>query len=188
MTQIDPQVLLADAEGIRSRTGSLLHSYWFPLVLFGTLSVLSAPLNLIGDGRWVGLFWIVAAPLGSVATGRQSRRREERVGIAAPPLPYILTAAALILGTMVSGIGGGVTGHEQLADMGPYVFIGLGYLLFARLHRSRLVAAIAVGLLIADGLMIVANAGDAGAWLAAGFGLTGIIAGLFARGNERRLA
>ena len=56
--------LLDEVTEVRSRTRTHLQSFWFPVTLFGVITLLSAPFTLIGDGAGVAWFWCIAGPLG----------------------------------------------------------------------------------------------------------------------------
>ncbi len=135
--------LLDEVSEVRSRTRCHLQSYWFPVTLFGALTLLSAPFTLIGDGSGVGWFWCVAGPLGGALVGVYYHRREQRLGVGSPALPYIITGAAMMVGAFILPIV--ITGPAQ-ASVSSYS-IAIGYLVFGILERSKMLAA--VGLLIA---------------------------------------
>ena len=51
-------------ELLRSRTRSALRVVWFPLVVFGALFLLSAPLVWLARGPAVGAYWALAGAAG----------------------------------------------------------------------------------------------------------------------------
>jgi hypothetical protein len=135
--------LLSEVSEVRNRTRTHLQSYWFPVTLFGAITILSAPFTLIGDGVGVGIFWSIVGPLGGALTGVYYRHREQRLGVGSPALPYILTAVAMMAGAFLLPVI--ITGPAQ-ASVSSYS-IAIGYVVFGLLERSKMLAA--VGLLIA---------------------------------------
>ncbi|MGI8593301.1 MAG: hypothetical protein ACR2ML_02860 [Solirubrobacteraceae bacterium] len=173
---------LAELAHLRSRTRGTLRSFWFPLVLFGGLTLASAPLYAIG-GAAVGVFWLVAAPAGIVATSRYYRRRELRLGIEGPTAPYVATGIAIALAAWLTGALGG----EEVSTYGPSLAIAAGTLVFAALDRSAALAGVAAGLVAAAAAVALAGVGTAAApLLAAAFGAGYLIAGLLFRRDERQ--
>jgi len=117
----DPAGLLDEMMALRRRTRTARHAYWFPLVLFGVLTCLSAPFyvqwgNLpqagatAGGGvafamlggfpdittqRFLGYFWLVALLGGLLLTLLWYRWNARRVGLQTPARGYIVTTAVL---------------------------------------------------------------------------------------------
>ena len=63
--------LFRQAKNWRSRTRAVRHGYWFPLVMFGLLTLAAAPLFWVKDRRraqWgsdVHILGVLAGPLGN---------------------------------------------------------------------------------------------------------------------------
>lgn len=173
---------LAELGRLRRRTRGTLRSVWFPLVLFGGLTILSAPLYAIG-GAALGVFWLVAAPAGIVATSMHFRRRELRLGLEGPAAPYVLTGVAMAVAAWLTGaLGGG----GDVSTYGPPLAIAAGTLVFAALDRSVQLAAVAAALFAVAGAVALAGVGSPGPVLAVSFGAGYLIAGLIFRRDERR--
>src|SRR6185295_5042421 len=94
----DAANVLRHIESVGRQTRDLLRAFWFPLVVFGAITLASALVQLAWPGAWVGLFWAVTGPLGGMAVGRFYRARELRLGLSRPALPYILTAVGIFVG------------------------------------------------------------------------------------------
>lgn len=135
--------LLDEVSHVRSRTRYHLQSYWFPVTLFGAITLLSAPFTLIGDGAAVGWFWCVAGPSGGALVGYYYRNRELRLGVGSPALPYILTGVAMMAGAFL--LPAFITGPAQ-ASVSSFS-IAIGYVVFGLLERSKML--VAVGFVIA---------------------------------------
>lgn len=122
---------------------------WFPLVLFGVLQLGGAAILLLAGGQGVGVYWIVAGPLGGVATGVYSAWRGMRIGVDIAWAPYLATGVLIVVGTVAAGGVGAVTGVDALAVAGPAIVVSLGMLNFARLERSPALAVLALSLALA---------------------------------------
>lgn len=179
----DPRTeTLAELRRLRRRTRGTLRSVWFPLVLFGALSIVSAPFYAIG-GAAVGVFWLLAAPAGIVVTSRYFHRRERRLGLEGAAAPYVATGIAMALAAWLTGaLGGG----GDVSTYGPPLAIAAGTLVFAALDRSAQLAAVAAALLAVAGAVALAGLDSPGPLLAVSFGAGYLIAGLLFRRDERR--
>lgn len=180
MTAERPEILLQDVEQLRQRTRSHLHAIWFPLVVFGGLSMLSAAVAWRFGGAALGVFWLGAAPAGSLITGAFYRRRERRIGLEAPPAPYVIAAAGIILGAFVTGGVGGAFGAASVSAIGPPLCVSAGYLVFARLARSPGLAVVAAALAALDLTLAAARMQpNRAAWvLALAYGVVFVLTGL----------
>jgi hypothetical protein len=104
-----PEDLLAHAASLRSRTQAQVQGAWFPLLVFGFVTLVTIPLYVRpfdyphGDGGWGGvigtrvpffaglpgarsqnqawLFWLLAAPLSYLVCALWYHRRARRVGL-----------------------------------------------------------------------------------------------------------
>ena len=123
----DPAGLLGEMKALRRRTRTARHAYWFPLVLFGVLTCLSAPFYvqwgnvaqggaIAGGGvsfamlggfpgittqRFLGYFWLVALLSGLLLTLLWYRWNARRVGLQTPARGYIVTTAVLTVLALV---------------------------------------------------------------------------------------
>jgi hypothetical protein len=124
---------LVELELVRARVhGDLagLASVWFPLVVFGGLTLASAGAAASGGGAALGVFWVVASPLGLVLVWRHYARRSRRIGIAAPGGHAMFAlGAALAVGTFAAG--------ALFPPTGPAYTLAAGYLVMGRVARSR---------------------------------------------------
>jgi hypothetical protein len=145
MERANAEQLIGEVEKQRSRARKALGGYWFPLVLFGSLALVAALTLELGARERVLALWIVAAPAGIVATSIYYGRRAHRVGLSAPPMPFILTGLGIALGASVLGWLGRAT---PIGYAGPMLVIGAGYLAFAWLQRSRLAGVFAAALVV----------------------------------------
>lgn len=180
MNSLDAATVLADTRSIRRRTRASLRALWFPCVLFGALALLSAGPSWRYGGPALGIYWALAAPVGIVITSGYYRRRERRVGLEAPVLPALVGVAVIVVGCFGTGILGGMLGVPTLSAAGPPLAISSGYLIFAWLNRSPVVAATAIALATLDIVLVLAGVGaDAIATvLSAAFGLAMLGVGL----------
>jgi hypothetical protein len=167
----------------QSRTGA--EQLWLPLVLFGALVLVTPVVEAAWGGRAVGIYWAVAAPAGALLCGRYYRKREHRVGLEIPALPYLLVSAGIVLGSLALGWIGGLA-DSQLAWVGPPLVVSAGYLIFAWLDRSAVLAVFAAALAAVVLGLYVSPIDDETAGVAATLSFGGIflLAGLFLLGKR----
>jgi hypothetical protein len=146
MERVNAEQLIGEVEEQRSRARKALGGYWFPLLLFGSIAMVAAVSLELGAPERALALWIVAAPVGIIATSIYYSRRAHRIGLGAPPVPFILTGLGITVGASLLGwLGRGTpTGYA-----GPMLVIGAGYLVFAWLQHSRLAGMFAVALVVA---------------------------------------
>lgn len=172
---------LKQVEDVRRQTRAAVHPAWFPLVLFGTFSLASAPFCAIGDGHGVGLFWAVAGPVGGILTARHYRNRALATGAGMRGGPYWAVAAGIFVAAFLAGS----SSSSRVQSAGPMVAVALGYLAFARLERSRAIAAVS-GLLAAVALAVgIADVGHSCVVLSLTFGVVFTGTGLALRRGDR---
>ncbi len=180
MQEREAAELLDSVARVRRRTRLSMSALWFPLVVFGSLTLVSAVVSWQVSADALGAYWLVAAPVGSVATSLFYRRRERRVGLEMPARPAVLAVAVILLGAFGSGALGGVLGAETLAAVGPPLSVSAGYLMFARLERSLPLGAVAVALAVTALGVVAAGTTpeDATTVLAVVYGLAFVVTGL----------
>jgi hypothetical protein len=190
MNSQDAAAVLADTRSIRERTRITMHAVWFPCLLFGALALLGSAASRRYGGAALGAFWLVAAPVGIVATSLYYRRREHRVGLEGPVLPTLVGVAVIVIGCFATGFGGGALGAPTLSAAGPPLAISAGYLIFAWIYRSAVVAVMALALAGLDVRLILAGAtpDTVATVMSAAFGLAfvGIGVGELARSRSRQ--
>ncbi|CAN5882789.1 hypothetical protein BH23ACT12_BH23ACT12_06650 [soil metagenome] len=140
----NPAEALRDIEQIRSRTQQQLNQFWFPLMLFGALAVISSIVGAVYGGFAAGMFWLVAGPLGGAATSFYCYKREARFGVETNPAPWIATSVGIMVGCFATAYGGAALELLILSTLGPLLTISAGYLVFGRLARSMAVSVSAV--------------------------------------------
>jgi hypothetical protein len=95
--------LLHQTQRLTARARVDRHWTWLPLVVFGGLSLLAAPLYHTSIGLWAPLvYWLVAGPIGYTICARYHRARRQRTGIGGVPVgPYVTTGVLLLLGLLL---------------------------------------------------------------------------------------
>jgi hypothetical protein len=146
MESASAEQLIIQVEEQRRRARKSLGAYWFPLVVFGSIALVAAVTLELGAPPAILALWIVAGPVGIAATSVYYARRTHRIGLSAPPLPFIVTGLALGIGAALLGWLGRET---ALGYAGPMLVIGAGYLVFAWLQRSLAAGAFAVTVVLA---------------------------------------
>jgi len=135
----DAHDVLLHIESVERRTRNVLRAFWFPLVVFGILTLLSAPVQWAWSGATVAAFWAVAGPLGGAGVGWYYRSRELRLGLGTSATPFVLTVVGLLAGTFILPML--TTGDLQ--EVVSVFAVAAGYLVFAWLDRSRTLAGLA---------------------------------------------
>jgi hypothetical protein len=121
-SQATPGELLAAVDALRRRTRKARHGYWFPLLLFGLLMVVAAPLYAesvdpagmraghtdpalagLGGGflehsAVLGWYWLVALVCGYLLSLGWYRWRAGRVGVQTPTRGYLVAG---VVGTLL---------------------------------------------------------------------------------------
>lgn len=167
--------MLQEITTVRRRTRGVLRSFWFPLVVFGPLMLISGALALVTDGPVTGLFWAVAGPLGSVAVCLHYRKRESRLGLSSSPLPYVLVMVAMLAGAFALPA---LTSGELRGVVSLFA-IAAGYLALAALDREPWLAGLGLALALVPLALLAAAPGMAaagsGAILGTAFLATGVV-------------
>lgn len=171
---------LQQVEAVRGRARTQVRSAWFPCVVFGLLTLLSAPVGLRWGGPATGAYWLVAAPLGIGVVARWSARRERRAGLEGPVLPYALTGAAIVVAALVAG----ALGSAAVQVAGPPLVVSLGHLWLARVDRQPALAVVALGLAGLVLAVVALRPPDAPALLAIAYGTVFTATGLVLRARE----
>lgn len=177
---------LESVRATRDATHGQLRSYWYPLIVFGTLTMLSAPFFALWDGGGVALFWLVAAPAGSFAVVRHQCTQALIMGAGRAVRPYAITGIALIVACFGLGAIGGATGELDIANFGPPLAVAAAYVAFAWLERSAALAALATGLAALTIGFAVSGVDHAAPILALTYGASFVVVGLAARAKSQR--
>jgi hypothetical protein len=174
---------MADTSGADG-TGTVSGATWFPLLLFGVLSLAASPLyapapsgtaDLLrlpdyfsraadpssANPGAIAVFWLVAAPLGYLATLVFYRARARRRGTGFPTRSFLLTGLALAV-LLVAEFAAGRTPLAYLGDLfiralTPLFVVAIGLFVLARAQRSRPLGVFAAGFL---GLVLLVNLYD----------------------------
>jgi hypothetical protein len=176
-TPQDAANLLRHVDSVRSQTRSLLRAFWFPLVVFGAITLASAVVQLVSSGPAVGLFWAVAGPVGGVAVGRYYRSRQLRLGLTRPARPYILTA----IGIFVAAFALPMVTHGDLQEVVSTFAVAAGYLAFAWLERTGWLVLLALLMAAIPLTVLAAGVEHPGAVTAAVTGAALVATGVISR-------
>lgn len=177
----DARAALEQVDRLRSDARADLSAFWFPLVLFGALTVLSALPAARGDGTGVAIFWAFAGPLGGIAVGMYSYWHEQRVGLSRPPAPFIVTAGALLVAAFALPA---VTSGRLQEVVSAFAVAG-AYLVFARLERSVVLVGVSVVMATVPALALASSLEHPGAPTAAATGVILLATGLATRSRQQ---
>jgi hypothetical protein len=93
---------LGEAEWAQRTTRRVKRSVWFPLAVFGALTMISAALcanDAIQPSNALSSFWLLAGPLGYAAVYAFYRRRELTVGVGDRNVAFVAAGIVLLLFT-----------------------------------------------------------------------------------------
>jgi hypothetical protein len=142
LERTDAQALLRDAERLRRRARGDRHASSVPLLVFGALTLVSAPMALPALWPWGDMFWLLAGPVGFLATGLWYRRQLARSGVGAGRGSYTVAGVSTLLAFVLL----------PLVWIAPLPVFAAGLLVLAALQRNRYLAAWAVVLGLLGGL------------------------------------
>ena len=179
---------LRHVQRLRRRTRATLASVWFPLALFGALTLASAAVVWTAWGPAVGAYWAAAGPLGGAGTAAYYRGRERALGLEGPWVPHAVTAVGIIAGCFLAAGLGQALDSEATIAVAPALVVSAGYLAFAWLDRSPVLAAVATALAGAVAALSAASLEprELATTVAVLYGATFLATGLACRGIERR--
>lgn len=140
MERSDIARTIDEIDALRRDTRRALRSFWFPLVLFGALTLVGGIACLMGDGGAIGIYWAVAGPAGGIATGVHYARREAATGVSRPAAPYVVVAVGILAGAFILP----ALTSGDLQEVVSNFAVAAGYLAFAWIERDWRIAAIAV--------------------------------------------
>lgn len=175
---------------LQRRTWATLHVVWFPLVMFGALFLLSAPVLWLAHGPAVGMYWALAGVAGGATVGRYYQRRERALGVEGPWVPYAVSGVGIMVGCFAAVAVGKALDSELIVTIGPCIVVSAGYVVFALLDRSPVLGGVAV-ILAAASLGLGATGWEprsVGASLAVLYGVTFLATGLAFRRREQQRA
>jgi hypothetical protein len=173
----DAAQTLGEVERLRERTRYAVEWGWIPFLIFGAAVLISVPFAL-DDGSALGIYWLVAGPIGVLATMYAVRSLEVRTGIVERnEYAYAIVIAAMVAAAIVVGW----TGEGIGSEVGHTFPIGAGLLVIATIDRSALVALTGVAIIALGFALLIVEPDDAKAWVALGEGLILIAAGLTVR-------
>ena len=161
---------LHELERVRRATRVDLQGFWFPLVLFGGLVLVSVPLVRTDDSA-PAVFWAIAGPAGGAAVGWYYHRHELRVGVVRSGAPYVLVTAGLMAGAfLLPALTAG-----RLQEVASAFAVAAGYFAFAALERSWVVAAVAACVAVVAGAALASGVDHPGvyAWTVIGLVMVG---------------
>jgi hypothetical protein len=182
----DAAQTLRRVEQVRRSTRSALDNAWLPFVVFGLITMGSAAFTGVWQGAGVGVWWVIAGPLGLAFTWRYYREREIRVGLfdrrehVYAGMTAGIFAAAFALGAAGRG--------DLLSDVGPTFAVGTGLLGLAVFDRKPIIGACGaaeLGLAIAVTLTKPAHSGPL---MALAGGAILVVSGLLLRSRTRARA
>jgi len=184
MAHADAATTLRELETVRQKARGSLNASWLAFLIWGTIVLASAPFTQIGDGAAVGVYWMLATPLGLLITWRAYRSYELRIGLVdRNERLYAAIIATMVVAAFVLGAAGQ---GGMLSAVGPLIAIGVGLVALGVVKARDLLVAFAGDAMIVLGIVIaVADPDDPALLAALGQGAITILAGLIALERQR---
>lgn len=167
---------------VRQGTRRLINAAWFPMLLWGSIVLVSAPITLAPDWA-IGVYWLLAAPAGLLLTFRYFRRRALEHGLGTRNW-RVYRGLGVAIAVACAALG--AAGSEIVSAVGPMYAVALGVLGFAALSRVALYAWAALALIGAATLIVVADPADPILVAALAEGVLLLAAGLAALIGDRQ--
>lgn len=125
--------LLANVSRVKAHARqSMLSGNWSMFILWGVISLLSvAPLLAGADD--IGIYWLIAAPIGAAISFWLGARHSEELGVGESVRPYALTA----LGIFVFAFAGSALIESRWAIVWVFIVVAVGFGVFAILDHQR---------------------------------------------------
>jgi hypothetical protein len=164
----DAGALLAETERMRTRTRRDRHGYWLPLTLFGLIVLGAMPLfvesadappqgemvqfdpsGILGgiftaNAALIAIYWLVALPLGYLATALYYRLRARRRGVGGRAWPYVATGIGLLAVLVFTAVPLFLPlVFLSLRGLAALLTVAVGLFVLASLERSRVLAGVA---------------------------------------------
>lgn len=128
--------ILGELARTRRTTRRALGTPWFPPVVFGAVTMLSAPVVAVAGTGALMPIWIVACAGGMLAVARHYRRRAAARGVTGRGAPIWRVAVAMAAVGFVAGTGAGMLAGAQAGVLAPIVAIVAGYAVLGRMLRT----------------------------------------------------
>ncbi len=176
----EPAATLDHVRQLQGRTRHDLGSFWFPLVVFGLLTLASVPFARAEGGVAIAIFWAVAGPAGGAGIGWYYHSREQRLGVSRSGAPFVVTGLALLVAAFLLPV---VT-TGALQEVVSAFAVGSAYLIFAWLNRSWLLALLGGLVAAIPAAALASGMAHPGPLVAATTGVAILLTGLVARRRE----
>jgi hypothetical protein len=121
---------------LRDRTRRSLGMPWFPLICFGAVTMLSAPLVATAGTVTLIPVWLAGGAAGMLLTRRYYRRRGQRLGVTGMGWRLGAAAAVMIVLGLFAGIAGGMAGGPAAGLLAPVVMVAAGYVALGWLQHN----------------------------------------------------
>ena len=169
---------LDEVARLRGRTRRSLGVAWFPLVCFGALTMLSAPLIAGAAPAALAPLWLVAGAAGMVLTRRHYRRRSRQQGVTGRGRRAWIVAAALFPACVLAAVAGSMADGAAGGVLASIAVVVAGYFAAGLLqHNSAAALAVTPGAVLAAAFILaglapwIAELSFGAAMVAAGAGL-----------------
>jgi hypothetical protein len=129
-------VALDEIDRLRRRTRRSLGPPWFPLVYFGLVTILSAPLVAAAGAPVLAPVWIIGGGVGLLVMNRLQARQARERGLTGRRLGPWTIGVAMLLGCIAAGVAVGRAAGADGGVLAPIVVVVTGYLALGWLRRD----------------------------------------------------
>jgi hypothetical protein len=128
--------VLTDMSRVKDATRKLHSAFWFPLCVFGTVTLLAAAGGLLGGAELLGWMLLTGTVAGTGVVTWYYRRRAIRIGLVRRGWPYLTAAAAGIAACTI----GSALVPARPPDAVSWLAVTGMYVWFACLERNPKIA------------------------------------------------
>jgi hypothetical protein len=172
---------LAEIDRATARTRAALRSIWYPLVVYGALTLATGALDGFASATVAAVFLLVGLVAAVIAVNRYYAGRGVDAG---GGRAYLRLLVAYVVGSIVAGGIAANLGGEGAALVAQAIVFLAFYLALARLAHSVLLAAIGVGFLVLCGTLALAGPAHEVAIAQFVLGAALVVSGLYARERD----
>ena len=135
----DALATLEFLDAVRTATRSRIALFWFPMAIFGCVSLGAAVVSIAWGLEAVGLYWVVVGIPAGILTAWHYQRSESAAGLTTSAVPHLLVVGVLAFGAFALPV---VVPNDPAWAIA--LWVGAGYLAFSALERSQTIAVVAL--------------------------------------------
>jgi hypothetical protein len=130
--------VLDELDRLRRATRRSARAPWYPLVYFGLVTTISAPVVAVAGVSSLAPLWVVAGVAGLLLMRRYQERRSRARGLTGRRLGAWAIGLTMFVGAVAAGVAVGRTTGPDGGVLAPIVVVVVGYLALGCLRRDPL--------------------------------------------------